>query len=316
MESQIDAFTDPIWKKFEMANKTDAVEDPMWLWKEVAMESPSNRVTEFLTAYSNYRRLLMGYCPDEDPIDPFKVPCLSSYSQGPNISDDEFYKRLGVSYLFHPCDARLICHYLIRKIKNEWMRRSKIKIVANIYDLNPEKLAADYGLNPEKQWLFFTPRDRKYENEIIPNRVALDAYWKVTGADEAIQWNGEICGFRKTLQFYNGSGNDTSWIMHELRVNNPPPQQQGAADDTKLDDWVVCRIYDSEDPWIDPLDEMLNKSSCRRGRKRKDSGRKKSFNGLRKKTSVDEGKHVDKKTSVKVEERGKRVSSRTGSTTQ
>ncbi|KAL2474079.1 NAC domain-containing protein [Forsythia ovata] len=267
-----------------MANQTDAVGDPMWIWKETAMESPSNRVTEFLTAYSDYRRLLNEYFPDEDPIDPFEVPPLSSYSQGPvyklyfeDISDDEFYNRLGDSYLFRPSDARLIGYYLIRKIKNERMRRSKIKIVANIYDLNPEKLSADYGENPEKQWLFFTPRDRKYENEKIQNRVAVDGFWKVTGADETIRWNAETCGFRKTLQFYKGSGDKTSWIMHELRVNNPLPQQQGVADDTKLDDWAVCKIYDSENPRIDPFDEIVNKSSCRRGRKRKYGGRKKRY---------------------------------------
>ncbi|KAL2474076.1 NAC domain-containing protein [Forsythia ovata] len=333
---QTEDFTDPIWKKFDMANQTDGVRDPMWRWKRIAKDSPSNHITEFLTACSNYKRLFMKYFPREEKINPYKVPTLSDFHQGSvhkhyfeDISDDEFFKRLGASYNFHPSDSQLIGGYLMRKINNQRVPRNKIKIVANIYDLNPEKLPADYGVSGDKQWFFFTPRDRKYENENIRTLVALDGYWKVTRADKSIRWFGKDCGFRKKLQFYKGNGDETSWIMHELRVNNPPPQQEGVADDTKLDDWIVCKIYDAKDPWVDHFLGKKSKSSSTGGRNRKYSGRKKSCVELRKMTievkveenpgeevghkhtaeSVDEGKHVDDKTSVKVEEGVERVSS-------
>ncbi|KAL2551158.1 NAC domain-containing protein 67-like [Forsythia ovata] len=118
------------------------------------------------------------------------------------------------------------------------------QILSNIYEINPEELADDYGMNPKKEWFFFTLRGRKYKDELILNRVVGDGYWElVIGADETIKQNGETLGFRKTFQFYKGkhpNGDETSWIMHEFRATNPLPG------DTKSDDWVLCKIYNNE----------------------------------------------------------------------
>ncbi|CAL5370986.1 unnamed protein product [Camellia sinensis] len=36
----------------------------------------------------------------------------------------------------------------------------------------------NYKPYEEKEWYFFTPRDRKYKNGKRPNRAASDGYWK------------------------------------------------------------------------------------------------------------------------------------------
>ena len=73
----------------------------------------------------------------------------------------------------------------------------------------------------EKEWYFFSPRDRKYPNGTRPNRVAGSGYWKATGTDKIITTQGRKVGIKKALVFYVGKapkGSKTNWIMHEYRV--------------------------------------------------------------------------------------------------
>ncbi|KAJ0555442.1 putative transcription factor NAM family [Helianthus annuus] len=93
-----------------------------------------------------------------------------------------------------------------------------------------------------KEWYFFTPRDRKYPNGSRPNRVTGNGYWKATGADKPIKsksnTNNATIGIKKALVFYAGrglKGIKTNWIMHEYRLA-----------DSKLDDWVLCRLYNKK----------------------------------------------------------------------
>ena len=77
----------------------------------------------------------------------------------------------------------------------------------------------------DKQWYFFTPRDRKYRNGARPNRKAGSGYWKATGADKLIMHDGKEIGTRKALVFYEGNppkGQKTPWIMHEFKVADSP----------------------------------------------------------------------------------------------
>ncbi|CAI9779518.1 unnamed protein product [Fraxinus pennsylvanica] len=173
------------------------------------------------------------------------------YSQ---VNDDEYFKNIFPGYVFHPTDAQLIVDYLIPKIKNETLPRSLIKVVNNVYDLNPENLEDDYGVNRAEEWLFYTPRDRENETENIRDGVAVDGYWQVIGDDETIVDNDETLGFRKTLEFYKGNpprGDKTSWIMHEIRAND---DQQSVADDTKL--WIDHQMSDLE-PLEDESSQLL-----------------------------------------------------------
>lgn len=82
----------------------------------------------------------------------------------------------------------------------------------------------------EKEWYFFSPRDRKYPNGSRPNRMAGSGYWKATGTDKVIMGSGKNkLGIKKALVFYVGKapkGSKTNWIMHEYRLcsdnNNIP----------------------------------------------------------------------------------------------
>lgn len=72
----------------------------------------------------------------------------------------------------------------------------------------------------DKEWYFFSPRDRKYPNGSRPNRSAGSGYWKATGADKPIGLPKPV-GIKKALVFYAGKapkGEKTNWIMHEYRL--------------------------------------------------------------------------------------------------
>lgn len=77
------------------------------------------------------------------------------------------------------------------------------------------------ALYGEKEWYFFSPRDRKYPNGSRPNRAAGTGYWKATGADKPIGQPKPV-GIKKALVFYSGKaprGEKTNWIMHEYRLD-------------------------------------------------------------------------------------------------
>ncbi|KAH9311900.1 hypothetical protein KI387_026935, partial [Taxus chinensis] len=102
----------------------------------------------------------------------------------------------------------------------------------------------------EREWYFFSPRDRKYPNGSRPNRAAASGYWKATGTDKPVLVSGTShkLGVKKALVFYKGrppKGFKTDWIMHEYRLTDSsagpkPPRKKWSL---RLDDWVLCRIY-------------------------------------------------------------------------
>ncbi|XP_042381350.1 NAC transcription factor 32-like isoform X2 [Zingiber officinale] len=121
-------------------------------------------------------------------------------------------------FRFHPTDEELVKHYLCRKCDGLPIA---VPIVTelDLYKFNPWQLP-EMALYGEKEWYFFSPRDRKYPNGSRPNRAAGSGYWKATGADKPVG-SPKPVAIKKALVFYSGKapkGEKTNWIMHEYRL--------------------------------------------------------------------------------------------------
>nr|AAP35048.1 NAC-domain protein 1-1 [Brassica napus] len=147
-------------------------------------------------------------------------------------------------FRFHPTDEELVKFYLCRRCASEPI---SVPVIAEIdlYKFNPWELP-EMALYGEKEWYFFSPRDRKYPNGSRPNRSAGTGYWKATGADKPIG-KPKTLGIKKALVFYAGKaprGVKTNWIMHEYRLANGDRSASfNKKNSLRLDDWGLCRIY-------------------------------------------------------------------------
>ncbi|KAL2466846.1 NAC domain-containing protein 72 [Abeliophyllum distichum] len=159
---------------------------------------------------------------------------------GVEESDPLSQLSLPPGFRFFPTDEELLVEYLCRKIAGHHFA---LQIIADIdlYKFDPWELPSK-AIFGEKEWYFFSPRDRKYPNGSRPNRVAGSGYWKATGTDKIITTEGRKVGIKKSLVFYVGKapkGTKTNWIMHEYRHSESLSRNGGS----RLDDWVLCRIY-------------------------------------------------------------------------
>ncbi|ESW31867.1 hypothetical protein PHAVU_002G275000 [Phaseolus vulgaris] len=149
-------------------------------------------------------------------------------------------------FRFHPTDDELVNHYLCTKCAAHSIAAPIIKEI-DLYKFDPWQLP-DMALYGEKEWYFFSPRDRKYPNGSRPNRAAGTGYWKATGADKPIG-KPKALGIKKALVFYAGKapkGVKTNWIMHEYRLANVDRSASKKNNNLRLDDWVLCRIYNKK----------------------------------------------------------------------
>ncbi|XP_024540945.1 protein CUP-SHAPED COTYLEDON 2 [Selaginella moellendorffii] len=129
-------------------------------------------------------------------------------------------------FRFHPTDEELV-YYLTRKVLFSSFRISAIAEV----DLNkcePWDLPTKASMG-EKEWYFYTLRDRKYPTGMRTNRATEAGYWKATGKDRNINSSRTSClvGMKKTLVFYRGrapKGLKSNWIMHEYRLEGEASQ--------------------------------------------------------------------------------------------
>ncbi|XP_057453713.1 NAC domain-containing protein 72-like [Lotus japonicus] len=145
-------------------------------------------------------------------------------------------------FRFFPTDEELLVQYLCRKVAGYHF---SLPIIAEIdlYKFDPWVLPGK-AIFGEKEWYFFSPRDRKYPNGSRPNRVAGSGYWKATGTDKVITTEGRKVGIKKALVFYIGKapkGTKTNWIMHEYRLLDSSRKHKLGS--SRLDEWVLCRIY-------------------------------------------------------------------------
>ncbi|GFZ16810.1 NAC domain containing protein 58 [Actinidia rufa] len=147
-------------------------------------------------------------------------------------------KNLPPGFRFHPTDEELITHYLNHKVSDFGFAARAIADV----DLNkcePWDLPAKASMG-EKEWYFFSLKDRKYPTGLRTNRATEAGYWKTTGKDKEIFRGGLLVGMKKTLVFYKGrapKGEKTNWVMHEYRLETKFSFKP------KKEEWVVCRVF-------------------------------------------------------------------------
>uniref|UniRef100_A0A0D9WQF5 NAC domain-containing protein n=1 Tax=Leersia perrieri TaxID=77586 RepID=A0A0D9WQF5_9ORYZ len=152
--------------------------------------------------------------------------------------------QLPPGFRFHPTDEELITYYLLRKVVDGSFNG---RAIAEI-DLNkcepwelPEK--AKMG---EKEWYFYSLRDRKYPTGLRTNRATAAGYWKATGKDREIRSarTAALVGMKKTLVFYRGrapKGHKTQWVMHEYRLDGSYAYHFLSS--STRDEWVIARIF-------------------------------------------------------------------------
>lgn len=98
----------------------------------------------------------------------------------------------------------------------------------------------------DRQWFFFSPRERRYPNAARSNRATEHGYWKATGRDRIITCNSRAVGVKKTLVFYKGrapSGVRTDWVMHEYTMDENELQRCPVKDY-----YALCKVFKKSGP--------------------------------------------------------------------
>ncbi|KAF7095305.1 hypothetical protein CFC21_097506 [Triticum aestivum] len=157
-------------------------------------------------------------------------------------------------FRFHPTDEELVTFYLAAKVFNGACCGGVDIAEVDLNRCEPWDLpeAARMG---EREWYFFSLRDRKYPTGLRTNRATGAGYWKATGKDREVlnAATGSLLGMKKTLVFYRGRaprGEKTKWVLHEYRLDG----DFGAARRSCKEEWVVCRIFHKA---VDPYSKMM-----------------------------------------------------------
>lgn len=77
----------------------------------------------------------------------------------------------------------------------------------------------------------------KYATGARVNRATGAGFWKMSGKDRSVNYNGQVVGWIKTLVFHIGRpprGERTDWVLHEYRL-----------EDKDLADMGVPQVTDS-----------------------------------------------------------------------
>lgn len=147
-------------------------------------------------------------------------------------------ENLPPGFRFHPTDEELITYYLLRKVSDTSFT-SKAVAVVDLNKSEPWDLPGKASMG-EKEWYFFSLKDRKYPTGLRTNRATESGYWKTTGKDKEIFGGGVLIGMKKTLVFYMGRaprGEKSNWVMHEYRLENKHPFR------SSKEEWVICRVF-------------------------------------------------------------------------
>ncbi|CAL1354734.1 unnamed protein product [Linum trigynum] len=142
-------------------------------------------------------------------------------------------------FRFHPTDDELVSFYLTHKIADTSFT-CKAMVDVDLNKNEPWDLPGKASMG-EKEWYFFSLRDRKYPTGLRTNRATEAGYWKTTGKDKEIFSATATSGMKKTLVFYKGRaprGDKTNWVMHEYRLHNRHRYKSAK------EEWVVCRVFE------------------------------------------------------------------------
>lgn len=148
-------------------------------------------------------------------------------------------------FRFHPTDHELVLYYLKRKLMG---KKIIVKAVAevNIYDFSPWDLPDKSLLKSgDLEWFFFCPKSKKYGSGPRSNRATEKGFWKATGKDRKVEYNGRTVAMIKTLVFHLGptsQGQRTNWVMHEYNMKDQKLEDQGIIQDM----FVLCKIFEKE----------------------------------------------------------------------
>ncbi|KAI4975025.1 hypothetical protein ZWY2020_048632 [Hordeum vulgare] len=161
-------------------------------------------------------------------------------------------------FRFHPTDEELVTFYLAAKVFNGACCGGVDIAEVDLNRCEPWDLpeAARMG---EREWYFFSLRDRKYPTGLRTNRATGAGYWKATGKDREVlnAATGSLLGMKKTLVFYRGRaprGEKTKWVLHEYRLDG----DFGAVRRSCKEEWVVCRIFHKAVDQYSKMMEMRN----------------------------------------------------------
>ncbi|KAK7257190.1 hypothetical protein RIF29_30980 [Crotalaria pallida] len=169
---------------------------------------------------------------------------MDSFYHHHNHHFDNNDAHLPPGFRFHPTDEELITYYLLKKVLDNTFTGRAITEV----DLNkcePWELPGKAKMG-EKEWYFFSLRDRKYPTGLRTNRATEAGYWKATGKDREI-YSSKTCalvGMKKTLVFYRGrapKGEKSNWVMHEYRLEGKFAYHYLSR--SSKDEWVISRVF-------------------------------------------------------------------------
>ncbi|KAK7313089.1 hypothetical protein VNO77_37483 [Canavalia gladiata] len=170
------------------------------------------------------------------------TPMDSYYHQ--HHYDNNSEPHLPPGFRFHPTDEELITYYLVKKVlDNTFTGRAIVEVDLN--KCEPWELPTKAKMG-EKEWYFFSLRDRKYPTGLRTNRATEAGYWKATGKDREIYSSktSSLVGMKKTLVFYRGrapKGEKSNWVMHEYRLEGKFAYHY-LSRSTK-DEWVISRVF-------------------------------------------------------------------------
>ncbi|KAD4384830.1 hypothetical protein E3N88_24998 [Mikania micrantha] len=146
-------------------------------------------------------------------------------------------------FRFHPTDVELVMFYLKRKLLG---KKITVKAVAevNIYDFSPWDLPDKSALKSgDLEWYFFCPNEKKYSSGCRSTRSTETGFWKATGKERQVNYNGRTVATIKTLVFhlgYSGKGQRTDWVMHEYKMKDAHLANAGIVQDM----YVLCKVFE------------------------------------------------------------------------